>query len=247
MALAKNWERMKVLGRMRGSASIEGVFSTCAEDADWATSSGRINGVPSLADAARRMFDIVFSATVLIVTSPILVVASLTLVIESGRPVLFRQRRMGRGGRPFTIYKLRGMYPDAPERYPELYAYDTFTTGTPFHQRHDCRVTAVGRVLRRFSIDELPNFVSVLKGDMSVVGPRPDIPELAHLYGDRLPLFLSVKPGVTSPAKAAGRDTLDFETTLAAELDYVRRRSATLDARTIATTAWRAICPRNVA
>jgi exopolysaccharide production protein ExoY len=97
-------------------------------------------------------------------------------------------------------------------------------------------VTRVGRFLRRYSIDELPNFWNVLRGDMSVVGPRPEIPELGYLYGSRLEVLLSVRPGVTSPAKACGRDSLTFEKTLASELEYLRDQSFWVDLRTIART-----------
>ncbi|HEX6391742.1 MAG TPA: sugar transferase [Solirubrobacteraceae bacterium] len=196
--------------------------------------------------ALRRAFDVVFSATVLTLSAPILLVAALAIKLDSRGPVLFRQRRLGRGGVPFTMYKLRGMYVDAAERWPDRYAYDRQRSDAHFHGPDDPRVTRVGRILRRLSVDELPNFVNVLRGEMSVVGPRPEIPELAHLYGDDLTLFLSVKPGVTSPAKASGRDTLTFEQTLAAELDYIARRSVWLDLRTIARTAANVVRLRDV-
>lgn len=196
--------------------------------------------------ALRRCFDVVFAMTVLTLSAPLLLLAAVAIKLDSPGPVVFRQRRLGRGGVPFTLYKLRGMYVDAAQRWPDRYAYEQQDPDARFHHPDDPRVTRVGRVLRRLSIDELPNFLNVLRGEMSVVGPRPEIPELAHLYGDALPVFLSVKPGVTSPAKATGRDTLTFAQTLAAELDYVARRSFLLDLRTIARTATKAVRARDV-
>jgi lipopolysaccharide/colanic/teichoic acid biosynthesis glycosyltransferase len=189
---------------------------------------------------ARRGFDIVFALGVLTVTAPVTGLAIIAIRMESPGPAIFRQRRMGMHGSTFELLKLRGMYIDAEQRHPELYDYGVTRGGDEsfyFHGRDDPRVTRVGRVLRRYSIDELPNFWNVLRGEMSVVGPRPEIPELAGLYGDSLPLLLSVRPGVTSTAKAWGRDALSFDETLARELDYIQTRSIACDLRTIARTA----------
>jgi lipopolysaccharide/colanic/teichoic acid biosynthesis glycosyltransferase len=183
----------------------------------------------------------VFASAVLLLTAPVLALAALAVRLGSPGPALFRQTRMGKGGVPFDLFKLRGMYVDASERWPELYDYAGADPQGRFHPADDPRITPVGRIIRRFSIDELPNFVNVLAGHMSIVGPRPEIPELSHLYGDRLDEFLSVRPGVTSPAKARGRDELTFAETVELELDYVRRRSVLLDLQTIALTAINAI------
>jgi lipopolysaccharide/colanic/teichoic acid biosynthesis glycosyltransferase len=157
---------------------------------------------------------------------------------------------MGRDGRRFSMLKLRGMYVDARERFPDLYDYAGQTADANrsyyFHEYEDPRVTRVGRILRRASIDELPNFWNVLRGDMAVVGPRPEIPELAHIYRDDLPRVLSVRPGVTSPAKALGRDSLSLEETIRLELAYVDNRSFALDVRTIVQTAANVVRMRSV-
>jgi lipopolysaccharide/colanic/teichoic acid biosynthesis glycosyltransferase len=191
----------------------------------------------------KRAFDFVFASAVLVLSSPLLIALIVAIRLESPGPALFRQERMGRGGRRFTMVKLRGMYVDARERFPELYDYASIPPDDRdsyfFHtgDGRDPRVTRVGRFVRRTSLDELPNFWNVLRGDMSVVGPRPEIPELAHLYGRDLDLLLSVKPGVTSPAKATGRDELSFSENLEQELTYIRERSIRLDLATIARTA----------
>jgi lipopolysaccharide/colanic/teichoic acid biosynthesis glycosyltransferase len=130
------------------------------------------------------------------------------------------------------------MYVDAPQRFPELYDYANYPEAGDcwFHQDGDPRVTRVARVLRKYSIDEMPNFWNVLRGDMSVVGPRPEIPELAHLYGRHLETLLSVRPGVTSPAKSVERDGLSLEGSLALDLQYIANRSFLLDLATILRT-----------
>jgi lipopolysaccharide/colanic/teichoic acid biosynthesis glycosyltransferase len=188
-----------------------------------------------------RAFDIVFAAAALLVTAPLLLAAMLAIRLDSPGPALFRQRRMGLNGRHFELVKLRGMYVDARQRFPELYDYGRHRAEQVgeyrFHDEHDPRVTRVGRILRRYSIDELPNFWNVIRGDMAVVGPRPEIPDLAHMYGDDLARILSVRPGVTSPAKADGRDGLSLGETIELDLDYVARRSWRLDVATIARTA----------
>ncbi len=193
-------------------------------------------------ETSKRCFDVVFSVVVLLVTAPVVLGAAAAIRIESPGNPFFLQTRLGKGGKPFKLVKLRGMYRDAAERFPEAYAYSVGEVPAPseyfFHtgDNADPRVTRVGRFCRRYSIDELPNFVNVLGGQMSVVGPRPEIPELAHLYTGVLERFLSVRPGVTSPAKAAGRDQLSFATTLELELDYVARRSWPLDLAVIGRT-----------
>lgn len=187
---------------------------------------------------------------VLALSAPLLALAIVAIRLETPGPALFRQTRMGRHGKLFRLVKLRGMYIDAQERYPQLYDYTGASVEERgrffFHRDCDPRVTRVGCLLRRYSIDELPNFWNVLRGEMSVVGPRPEIPELKHLYGPELERFLSVRPGVTSPAKATGRDELSFAQTLASDLAYIEERSFRLDLRTIATTVVAVVRGRRV-
>jgi lipopolysaccharide/colanic/teichoic acid biosynthesis glycosyltransferase len=186
------------------------------------------------------VFDVAVAFVALIVTAPLLSVAMLAIRLESPGPALFRQRRMGLHGRTFELVKLRGMYIDAAERFPHLYDYAQHRPGEVdefrFHDSGDPRVTRVGRLLRKYSIDELPNFWNVITGDMAIVGPRPEIPELAHLYGNDLTRILSVRPGVTSPAKADGRDHLSLGETIGLDLDYVEHHSWRVDLATIGRT-----------
>ena len=158
------------------------------------------------ARAVKRAFNVVFSLIVLGVTWPVLAVAAIAR-LDSRGPAFFVQERMGRGMR-FRLLKLRGMTVDSRERYPELYDYGGIGSAAGyddlFPRDFDPRVTRVGRFLRRTSIDELPNFVNVLLGQMSVVGPRPEIPEMAELYGGALGRVLSVRPGVAKTRQGPG-------------------------------------------
>ena len=196
---------------------------------------------PRSARAVKRAFDVVVSLAVFGLTWPVLLVAAVAIRLDSRGPAFFAQERMGRGGTRFRLLKLRGMVVDGRERYPELYDYGRIGSAASyddlFPQEFDPRVTRVGRFLRRTSIDELPNFVNVLLGQMSIVGPRPEIPEVAELYEGALGRVLSVRPGVTSPAKARGRGALDFRETLALDLAYIEQRTLLLDVKTILQTA----------
>lgn len=226
--------------------------STSARSREFEAPRARTGHRPYRTDARlMRVFDVVFAAVLLIVTAPLLLVAMLAIRVESSGPALFRQRRMGLHGRPFELVKLRGMYVDARERFPDLYDYARHRRESVgeyrFHHEADPRVTRVGRVLRRFSIDELPNLWNVVRGDMAIVGPRPEIPELAHLYRrDELDRILSVRPGVTSPAKADGRDDLSLRETIELDLEYVEGRTWRLDIATVARTAANVVRGRGV-
>jgi exopolysaccharide production protein ExoY len=202
------------------------------------------------AEGVKRAFDLAFAGLVLLLAAPVIACAAAAIWVESPGRVFFRQDRMGRYGKVFRIVKLRGMYSDAPQRFAHLSDYESVGTDDLdsffFHIENDPRVTKVGRFLRKHSIDELPNFWNVLRGEMSVVGPRPEIPELAHLYGDSLAILLSVRPGVTSPAKCSGRDERSLDETIAMDLEYVAHWSFSLDLKTVAQTAWTAVCGSGV-
>ena len=202
-----------------------------------------------LSAAVRRVLDIVIALAVLCLMLPILAVVMIAIRRDSPGPVIFRQQRVGQGGRLFTLYKLRGMYVDARERWPALYAYryqPEELLELRFHQEHDPRVTRVGRFIRHLSIDELPNLWNVLKGDMSLVGPRPEIPEMLPYYGEAAALILSLKPGVTSLPKVTGRDGLTVMETLALDLKYIEERSLWLDLKIMAATLGTVLLRRGI-
>ncbi|OYV35801.1 MAG: sugar transferase, partial [Thiomonas sp. 20-64-5] len=143
---------------------------------------------------AKRLFDVVLALCALLLFSPVMLAAALAVWLDSGRPVLFAQQRVGRGTRPFRLYKFRSMVVDAARR------------GSHSTAQNDPRITRVGRVLRRTSIDELPQLLNVLRGDMSLVGPRPDVPaQRVNYTEEQWTLRHSVRPGITGLAQALYR------------------------------------------
>ena len=176
--------------------------------------------------------DLVAGLAILLIACPLLALIAILIRLDSPGPALFRQLRVGKHGRLFVFYKFRTMYVDARERFPELYAYsynDEQVRSMYFKLPNDPRLTRMGRWLRKSTLDELPNFVNVVLGQMALVGPRPEIPEMTAYYrADQLQKF-SVKPGVTGLAQTSGRAALRFQETIAFDLQYCARRSLTLD------------------
>ncbi|MBN1345060.1 MAG: sugar transferase [Phycisphaerae bacterium] len=194
---------------------------------------------PSLPDRAglwdlafrlpKRVIDVTLSIVILTLSSPILLLAALAIKLTSPGPILFRQARAGRGGRPFKIYKLRTMRDRAADE-KELYRELNELSGAPvFKIRRDPRITPVGRLLRRSSIDELPQLMNVLRGEMSIVGPRPlPLDEMRSAsWGEHL--RLSVKPGLTCLWQIAGRTEIPYREWMQLDGYYVQNRSLSLD------------------
>ncbi len=183
---------------------------------------------------SKRIVDLVFGITLLLISAPIFLCAALVIRLDSPGNPFFVQKRIGLRGKPFRIIKLRGMYIDARERFPDLYDYSGHTgLDFHFHYEEDPRVTRIGRYTRRTSIDEMPNFINVVLGDMSLVGPRPEVPDVMELYGQYAEEYLSVKPGITCLSKCSGRDSLTKEETIQMDLDYIQRRTFLLDAQVL--------------
>jgi len=194
------------------------------------------SAIPVLAGSGpsllQRLFEIVFASIVLVLTAPLMLLIALVIRLDGPGPVLFFQQRLGKNGRPFTFVKFRTLYADARQRFPELYAYQYSSeelADLKFKIDNDPRVTRCGVWLRKSSLDELPNFWNVLKGDMALVGPRPEIPEMLRYYHGEMLLKFSVRPGVTGPAQISGRGRLKFTDTVAYDIEYVRRRSFRYD------------------
>jgi lipopolysaccharide/colanic/teichoic acid biosynthesis glycosyltransferase len=173
-----------------------------------------------------RALDVLLAALLLAVTAPFLGLAALAIRLESRGPVFYRQRRVGRHGRPFELWKLRTMVPGAESMGAGVYVLE----GDP-------RITRVGRLLRRFSLDELPNLVNVLAGDMAIVGPRPTVQEQVGRYTERQRRRLEVKPGITGWAQINGRTSLPWPERIELDVWYVEHRSLRLDLRILARTA----------
>jgi lipopolysaccharide/colanic/teichoic acid biosynthesis glycosyltransferase len=174
-----------------------------------------------------RAFDILVAALALALLSPLLLVAAIAIKLGSSGPVLYRQRRVGRDGREFEMLKLRTM----------VRGSDPVGVGTVV-TRDDPRVTAAGRVLRRTSLDEIPNLVNVLRGEMAIVGPRPTIPAQVKDYTPRQHRRHEVRPGITGWAQVRGRAGIPWEERIELDLWYVEHRSARLDLRILARTLW---------
>ncbi len=170
--------------------------------------------------AIKRGLDILVSGTLLTLTSPLLLISAVLIKLDSQGPVFFRQVRVGKNGRRFRMYKLRTMVADAEKQLDDLVDLDALDEPV-FKIRDDPRITRVGRVLRRTSLDEVPQFINVLLGQMSLVGPRPEEEAVVALYDERQRQRLSVKPGLTGPMQVAGRGSLNFEERLALERDYL--------------------------
>jgi lipopolysaccharide/colanic/teichoic acid biosynthesis glycosyltransferase len=173
-----------------------------------------------------RAFDVVLAAALFVLTLPLLVLAAVAIRLESRGPVFYRQLRVGRDGEPFELWKLRTMVPGAESMGAGIYVLE----GDP-------RITRMGRLLRRFSLDELPNLVNVLKGDMAIVGPRPTVQEQVDRYTDRQRRRLEVKPGITGWAQINGRTSLSWPERIELDVWYVENRSVRLDVRILLKTA----------
>jgi exopolysaccharide biosynthesis polyprenyl glycosylphosphotransferase len=176
----------------------------------------------------KAVFDRALASIVLLLTAPLLLLATLAIWLADGGPALFRQTRVGKDGKVFTVYKFRTMVLDAEERKAEL-AVQNEHDGLMFKIRSDPRITKVGRWLRRWSVDELPQLLNVLLGDMSLVGPRPALPEEADRYADHVRRRLMVKPGLTGLWQVNGRADLAWDESVRLDLRYVENWSFVLD------------------
>lgn len=189
--------------------------------------------------AGLRLFEIVLSASALILFAPIILLEA--IIIRWGTPgcALFFQTRLGVGCRPFRFVKFRTLYADAKQRFPELYAYqytEEEIAQLKFKVYPDPRVTPQGRWLRQTSLDELPNFWNVLTGDMALVGPRPEIPEMLPYYQGWMLEKFSVRPGITGLAQISGRGRLSFHDTVKLDVEYARKRTIWLDLQILLKT-----------
>jgi exopolysaccharide biosynthesis polyprenyl glycosylphosphotransferase len=184
---------------------------------------------------AKRAFDIAGASFGLVLTSPILLIAGLAIVVDSRGPILFRQTRVGKNHVPFTLLKLRSMVADAESRLAELKEHNE-ADGPLFKMRLDPRVTRVGRFLRATSIDELPQLWNVLRGDMSLVGPRPAPPSEAEHWDEELAQRLRVKPGITGMWQVSGRSESNFADYTRLDLYYVDNWSLATDLALLAKT-----------
>jgi exopolysaccharide biosynthesis polyprenyl glycosylphosphotransferase len=187
--------------------------------------------------AIKRGVDIVLSAAGILILAPLMLAIAVAVRTSSRGPALFRQVRAGREGKPFKILKFRTMCHDAEERISEVISPDELSEPM-FKLREDPRVTKVGRYLRRTSLDELPQLFNVLRGDMSLVGPRPEELWLVERYGETQRFRLQMRPGLTGPMQVHGRGELNFQERLAVEREYVENYSIRKDLKILLRTIW---------
>jgi len=222
---------------------IEGAFRLCQEQGANArvcldlfhvagshVALGEMDGLPMLAFTRaptdevallfKRAFDVVASAVAVLLLSPLFVATAIGVKLDSPGPVFFSQTRVGKNGRPFKMLKFRSMHIDAEERLDSLRTQNE-VSGPVFKMRNDPRVTRVGRFIRRTSLDELPQFLNVLSGEMSIVGPRPPVPSEVRQYQRWQRRRLSVKPGITCTWQVSGRSDVSFDQWMKLDLEYI--------------------------
>ena len=224
-------------------SNIEGAFRLCQEQGANArvcldlfqfggshVALGEMDGLPTLAFTRaptdevallfKRAFDLFSSATAVLLLSPAFIATAIAVKLDSPGPVFFRQTRVGKNGRPFKMLKFRSMHIDAEARLDTLRAQNE-ASGPVFKMKNDPRVTRVGRFIRRTSLDELPQFLNVLTGEMSIVGPRPPVPAEVKQYQRWQRRRLSVKPGITCTWQVSGRSDISFDQWMKLDLEYI--------------------------
>ncbi|HRY63434.1 MAG TPA: sugar transferase, partial [Patescibacteria group bacterium] len=198
-----------------------------------------INGIPLIevkktpldgwGRVAKRFFDIVISFIFLIILSPVFLIITILIKLDSFGPIFYQAERVGARGKRFTLYKFRSMVVGADKMKEKLVASNERADGPLFKMKADPRITRVGKFLRKTSMDELPNFWNVLIGKMSLVGPRPHEPGEVARYEEHHKKLLNIKPGVTGLAQVSGRSTLDFETEVKLDTLYIETWSLKQD------------------
>ena len=232
-------------GHHHGQANGHGhahLFSVKASHPRASLVGGYAPALPRIAPAegmylrwGKRALDVIGGTLALTLTSPILLLAALLIKLESRGPVLYRSTRIGRGGRPFTFLKLRSMV-DGADRHRHHLTHLNECDGPVFKISRDPRITRTGRFLRTTSIDEIPQFVNVILGEMSLVGPRPPIPEEVAQYEPWQMRRLDVRPGITCLWQISGRSRIGFQEWMRLDLDYIRHQSFWLDMKILART-----------
>ena len=189
----------------------------------------------SLYEVIKRLIDVIFSFLGIVVLSPLFIIISIIIKTTSKGPVFFSQKRVGKNGKEFDMYKFRSMVVNAEELKEKLAAQNEMS-GPMFKIKDDPRVTKVGKFIRKTSIDELPQLWNVIKGDMSLVGPRPSLPKEVAQFEDWMNRRLEVKPGLTCYWQVSGRNNIDFEEWMKLDIKYVDERSTLIDIKLIFKT-----------
>lgn len=178
--------------------------------------------------AIKRLFDLILSIFLLVVLSPLFLILIIWIKMDSEGEAIFKQIRVGVDGKPFTIYKFRTMVKNADKLFNKKVDKENLKNFV-FQDKDDPRITKSGKFLRKTSLDELPQLINIIKGEMSLIGPRPEIPDIANLYSDYEKIRLLVKPGVTGLAQVNGRGDLELGETIEYDVKYVTNFSLWLD------------------
>ena len=184
----------------------------------------------------KRLIDIIASILLLLMLMPLFAIIMLLIYLSSPGPVFYKQTRVGRWGKLFTMWKFRSMYPDADERLKEIMAKNEMTGGVIFKMKNDPRIIPIGRFIRKASIDELPQLWNVLKGDMSLVGPRPALPSEVNQYSLQDRQRLEVIPGITCIWQVSGRSDIPFPQQVQLDVQYIQSQSLLLDLKLLLKT-----------
>lgn len=189
-------------------------------------------------DFVKRIIDIIIGVIGLIICLPIFVIIGIIIKIDSKGPIFFKHKRIGKHGKKIEIYKFRTMIDNAEEAMKNFTEEQKKEFAENFKLENDPRVTRVGKILRKTSLDELPQIINILKGEMSIIGPRPIVKSELEKYGSNQGKFLSVAPGLTGYWAANGRSDVSYEERMALELYYVENRSLILDLKIFFKTIW---------
>ncbi|MEO0087292.1 MAG: sugar transferase [candidate division WOR-3 bacterium] len=187
----------------------------------------------------KRYLDLLLLFFVFITVVPLFLLIFLAIKLSSRGPLFYKHKRVGKNGRPFYVYKFRTMVDGAEALLPKILknnpqAREEFENG--YKLKNDPRVTPIGKILRKTSLDELPQLINILRGEMSFVGPRPIVEEEKVKYGEYLPLLLKEKPGLTGLWQVSGRNNLSYEERVALDMEYIRKKSLRLDIKIILKT-----------
>ena len=186
-------------------------------------------------EVMKRVFDFVCSLIAIIVLSPLMLAVGIAIKLEDGDPIIFTQTRIGKDGKPFKMYKFRSMWKNA-EKYLSKLEEQNEADGPVFKIEDDPRITRVGKFIRRYSIDELPQLFNIIKGDMSIVGPRPPLENEVECYTSYERQRLNVKPGLTCYWQCSGRSNIGFDEWMELDIKYINERSALTDLKLIFKT-----------
>jgi exopolysaccharide biosynthesis polyprenyl glycosylphosphotransferase len=234
--LARAWLEARKLDRNAKRAAPPGIHRQKRWEAQLAAKRIFWRSRDGVSAAIKRSLDIAGASAGLVLLSPILFSVAAAIRLESPGPVFFRQERIGRDGEVFRMIKFRSMYVDAEARRKTLEAQNEMSGGVLFKMRNDPRVTRVGRLIRRASIDEMPQFWNVIRGEMSLVGPRPPLPSEVAEYSVADRQRLLVKPGITCIWQVSGRSDIPFEQQVEMDLDYIHTQSLRSDLRLLFQT-----------